>query len=806
MFKNLLNHSLRALKRQKSYVFLNIIGLSIGIACSLLIALFVINELNYDKFNAKGDRIYRVILDGKIGEQDLQVAYTCAPLGPTLLNEVPEIEQFSRVNMWDETIIKYYDKSFIEVDFIESDSSFFKIFSIPLIIGNENTVLNEPHTLVLSESAANKIFGSVDPIDKLLKVGMDTVLYRVSGIFKDFPSNSHFKASIIASFMTNPRADNPQWMANSFFTYLLLKPNSDQVQVDAKLKEILVRSIGPELQRFLGTTIEEFVAKGNRYSMYLQPMSDIHLNPSIQGGQTKASDPKYLWIFGSVAILIIIIASINFMNLATAQASGRAKEVGMKKVSGSSRSLLITQFLSESVMLSLVSLIFSLFIVKLSLPYFNTLLGSDLEFNLFSHWYVVPALLVLAVVIGLFSGSYPSFYLSSFLPVNVLKGKVRTSAGTGKLRSVLVILQFSISIILIIGTMVMFRQINYMLNKDLGFDKEQLMVLSRAETVENHVEAFKSEIKEIKGVISIASSTAVPGHNNNNNGYMLKGRLEETFLMQTNWVDDDYFETYKMNISSGRGFSVDFGSDNTNCLVNASAASQFSLIEPLNAVFIAPVDSGQNGEINVIGVIDNFNFESLHTSIAPYIFRFKNEEVNWGYFSIRLSENFDQRTIKEIESVWKKYTNNDPMKYFFMDEDFNSMYSQEKQSSGLALLFAILAIIIASLGLFGLTSYTVQQRTKEIGIRRTLGASIQEIFILIAKEIMILVSIATLIAWPLIYYVSDKWLQNFFYRIDLRIWDFLIGFVIALLIALVTISFQTIRTAKINPALSLRYE
>jgi putative ABC transport system permease protein len=806
MFKNLLNHSFRALNRQKSYVILNIVGLSVGIACSLLIALFLINEISYDKFHEKADRIYRVILDGKIGEQELQVAYTCSPLGPALLNEVPEIEAFNRINIWGETIIKNYEQSFTVDDFIESDSSFFQVFSFHLLKGDSKSVLNLPHTLVISQSTASRIFGNADPIDKMLKVGMDTILYRVTGVFEDFPENSHFKAGMVASFMTNPRATDPTWMSNSFFTYFLLKPYSDVALVNTKLKEILLKYIGPEVQRFLGISVEEFAEKGNRYSMYLQSLVDIHMDPSIQGGQIRSTDPKYLWIFASVALLIILIASINFMNLATAQAASRAKEVGMKKVSGSSKGLLISQFLTESVILAFISLIISLVIVKLSLPYFNDLLGSHLQFSLTSKWFIIPVLILIAIIIGIFAGSYPAFYLSSFQLVNVLKGKVKDSAKNGQLRSLLVILQFSISIVLIIGTMIMYRQINYMLNKDLGFDKEQLMVISRAETVENHVASFKEDILKIPGVVSVASSTAVPGHNNNNNGYMMKERLDETFLLQTNWVDYDFFDTYRMKINTGRGFDKEYGYDKNSCLINSSSVNQFGLAEPLTTVFLAPTDSGKGTETPVIGVVEDFNFVSLHSKITPYIFRFKDENNNYGYFSLRLDPSFNQETLKSIESVWKNYTDNDPMKYFFMDEDFNRMYSQEKQSSGLAMLFAILAIIIASLGLFGLTSYTVLQRTKEIGIRKTMGASTTEIFILISREILILISIATLIAWPLIYYIADNWLQNFHYKIDISISDFLIGFLIALVIAIITISYQTITTARINPALSLRYE
>jgi putative ABC transport system permease protein len=806
MLKNLLIHSLRALNRQKSYVILNIIGLSVGIACSLLIALFVINELSYDKFLKDQERIYRVILDGKIGEQQIKAAYTCSPLGPAMLSEVPEVEKFVRINEWGETILKNYDQSFSVNDFMEADSSFFSIFSIALIKGDIRTVLNEPHTLVLSESQARKIFGDTDPVDKMISVGMDTTLYRVTGVFKDIPENSHLSAGVIASFMTNDRADNPTWMSNSFFTYVVLKPGTDASQVDLKLKELIKKYVGPEVQRFLGIDLEDFVTKGNRYSMFLQPLGNIHLDPTIEGGHKAPADPKYLWIFACVAILIIIIASINFMNLATAQAASRAREVGMKKVSGSSRSLLISQFLAESVLLSLIALVLALLVVNFTIPYFNELLGSKLQFSLISSWYVIPMLLVLAIVVGVFAGSYPSFYLSSFQPVNVLKGKVKNSMKNGRLRSVLVVLQFSISVILIVGTLTMFRQVNYLLGKDLGFDKEQLMVITRGETIENHVDAFKEEIMKINGVQAIASSTAVPGRNNNNNGYMMKNRRDETFLLQTNWVDPDFFKTYKMKMVNGREFDLEHGGDKTSCIINSSAVRQFGLTEPLSTVFLSPGDSGLAAEMPVVGVVQDFNFESLHSAIGPYVFRFKNERNNWGYFSIRLDKSFTQKTVNEIESVWKNYTKNDPMDYYFMDDDFNRMYAQEKQSARLALLFAVLAIIIASLGLFGLTSYSVQQRTKEIGIRKTMGASTNEIFYLIAREILILVSVATLIAWPVIYKISDMWLQNFFYRIGLNFWDYIIGFVIALIISLITISYQTLKTARINPAFSLRYE
>ncbi|MCB8995654.1 MAG: ABC transporter permease [Bacteroidales bacterium] len=806
MLGKLFKHSFRALNRNKSYVFLNITGLSIGLACSLLIASFIIEELSYDKFYKNSKEIYRVILDGKIGEQQILSAYTCAPLGPTLINELPEVADFCRIEFWSEVIIKNNEKSFAVSRFMEADSSFFNIFSIKLINGDKNRVLSEPHTLVLTQSEAHRIFGDEDPVNSLLKVGRDSTLYRVTGIMEDFPENSHIQADMIGSFMTNPRSNDPTWLSNSFFTYVLLKPHSNIEDSNQKLNSILRKYIAPEVHRYIGVSLEDFYEKGNRYSMFLQPLLKIHVEPEIEGGQKSPVNTKYLWIFGCVAMLIIIIASINFMNLSTAQASQRAKEVGIKKVSGSSKSLLVTQFILESVILSFISLIISLVLVYLLLPYFNELLATHLQFIIFKAWWIIPALFILTILVGFISGSYPAFFLSSFQVVNVLKGKIRNNNKTGRLRSVLVVLQFSISMILIIATLIMYRQMNFMLNKDLGFDKENLMIIERGGSIGNHVNAFKSDILDINGVLSVASSTAIPGHNNNNNGYMIKGRTEESFLMQTNWVDYDYFKTYGIKLNSGRFFSPDFSLDKDACIINLSAVKQFGLSNPLSEIVLPPTDSVVPIESNIIGVADDFNFESLHSAIGPYIFRFKNDSINWGYFSLRLKPVHLKSTIEEIEKTWKSYSDNEPMKYYFMDEDFNRMYYQEKQSSRLSMVFSVLAVIIASLGLFGLTSYTINQRTKEIGIRKTMGSSTMEIFILISREIIFLVFISALIAWPVTYYAGDKWIQSFYYRINISIWDFLAGLIIALIIAVATITYQALSIAGTNPANSLRYE
>ncbi len=806
MLNNLIRYSLRSFKRQRSYIIINILGLSIGIACSLLIALNVINEASYDRFNVKKDRIYRLVLNGKLGGQEFIGAYTCAPIGPTMLREYPEVEDYLRMTGRGPTVVEYGDQTFTDDHVIEADSSFFNFFSIPLIKGDPKNVLNAPRRAVLSQSTSERIFGNEDPIDKAIKIGNDTARYIISGIMSDVPGNSHFEASILTSFMTNPRSQNPIWLSNSFSTYLLLKPNSSYVTVDEKIPAMLEKYVGPEVQRFMGISIEDFIAQGNKYRFFLQNLKDIHLDPSIQQEFKPASDPKYLWIFGSISVLIILIAAINFMNLATAQATRRAKEVGIKKVAGSTRGMLISQFLSESFILSFVSLVIALIIIRLTLPYFNNLLGANLSLNLFSRWYNIPVLLLFTLLVGFLAGSYPSMFLSSFNPTDVLKGGIKGSTHNGRIRRILVVFQFAVSILLITGTLIMYRQIFFMLNKDVGFNKEQMLVINSAQALQTRVDAFKEEVKKVPGVINIASSTAVPGRNNNLNGYGIEGRKDESFLLQTSWVDYDYIDTYGMTLVKGRNFDKSFTSDKDACIINESAAKNFGITDITNTRFLLPQDSGNYRYLQVIGIVKNFNFESLRNPIQPYIFNYKGDNNYWGYITVKLSAQNYQQAIPEIEKKWKEFTSNDPLQYYFVDEDFEQMYIQEKQNAQMAVIFSVLAVLIAALGLFGLTSFTVEQRTKEIGVRKAMGSSVAGIYYVISREIIILVSVSALIAWPLIYYISNRWLENFYFRISPGTFSFLAGLAIALGVATITISYRILKAAGVNPAQSLKYE
>ena len=755
---------------------------------------------------SKKTRIFRVILNGKIGGQEVTIFATPAIMGGTMLKEFPEIEDFLRMSGAGPTVIEYDNQTFTEDHLIEADSSFFNFFSIPVLKGDPANLLNAPRKVVLSESAAKKIFGEENPIDKLIKIGSDTVRYTVSGVMADVPGNSHFEANMVSSFMTNPRANNPVWMNNSFSTYLLLKPNVNYKTVDDKFPELLRKYVGPEVQKYMGIDMDGFIKQGNKYRFYLQNLTDIHLDPSIQQEFKPASDPKYLIIFGSVAILIVLIAAVNFMNLSTAQASRRAKEVGIKKISGSTRGMLITQFLSESFILALISLLLALVIVKVTLPYFNNLLGAKLTLSLFKAWYTIPGLIVFAVIVGFLAGSYPALFLSSFNPYEVLKGSAKSNTNNGRLRRILVVFQFAVSILLIIGSMIMYRQIKYMLNKDVGFNKEQLIVINRAEALGTKMKSFKEAVRDIPGVVNIASSTAVPGRNNNNNGYMIEGRTDETFLMTTNWIDYNFLETMGMTIVSGRNFNESFTTDQQACLINETAVKNFNITDLDKVRFVEPGDSAQRKYLPVLGVVKNFNFESLRNPIEPYVFKFQNDGMLWGYLTVRLSAQTYSKTINAVETKWKEFVSNSPLQYYFVDEDFAQMYIQEKQNAQLAVIFSVLAIFVAALGLFGLTSFTVEQRTKEIGVRKAMGSSIAGIYFEISKEVFILVSVSALIAWPIIYYVADKWLENFYYRINAGVLSLFAGLLIALGIAVLTISYRIMKAARINPAQSLKYE
>jgi len=804
MICNLIKHSLRSFKKQRSYIIINITGLSIGIACSLLIALYIRYESSYDKFNIKKDRIYNIALNFRIGEQEFTDAASAYPVGATLLREFPEVEDFLRMrHKYAATSVTYNNQHYDEENIIEADSSFFNFFTIPVLKGDRETLLNAPEKVVLSSSLAKKIFGDENPVDKILKIGKDTANYVVSGVMGDIPGNSHFKAGLLVSILSNSQANSQEWGSNNMNTYLLLKPNADYKNIDEKFPSLIAKYLGPDIQRYLNISFEDFLSKGNKYKYFLQKLTDIHLNTSIKPQFLAAGDPRLLKILGGIALLILLVAAVNFTNLSTAQATSRAKEVGIKKLGGSSRGMLISQFLTESVIMTFASTIVALSIIKLVLPWFNDLLGTSLTMEFTSDWFLIPYIFLFALVTGILAGSYPAFYLSAFSPNQVLKGSHGTSKGS--VRKVLVVMQFSISIFLIVGTLIMYRQIVYMMDKDPGFVKDQMLVIENEEALGLNAKSFRESISTIPGVVSVTSSSTVPGNANNFNGYMVEGKKDETIMMWTNMVDYNFLESYGMKLVSGRFFSKDFPSDDQACLLNESAIKKFN-IDPSKIRIMGYRDSGKVAYYPIIGVVKDFTFESLRNQIDPFIFRIKPESSNYGYNTVKISTVNLSDNISKIETAWKEFVPDDPFRYRFVDEIMQQLYVKERQNALIAVVASILAIFIAVLGLYGLTSYTVEQRTKEIGVRKAMGSTVPGIYFTISREIIILITISALISFPLIYYVSGKWLENFYYRINPGLLTFLAGLGIALGIAVATISYRTIRASMTNPSQSLRYE
>jgi putative ABC transport system permease protein len=810
MFKNFFKVAMRNLIRQRAYALINVFGLAIGIACSILIVLFVIHESSYDSFHERADQIRQVWVAGKFAAAEFQAYTTAAPTGPVFLEEIPEVINYTRVERWDNVLTRQGDRTYLEDHFYWADSGFFEIFSFPLLRGDPSRVLAEPRSMVISESTARKYFGEEDPVGKTIEVFSDSTDYNITGVVKDIPDNSSLYFDMVVDFQSHHRANNTQWTSNNQQTFLLTEKDVREDDLQDKIDALTQKYVGPEIQRFIGITLDDWEAVGNFYRISTQPLLDVHLDNDITNNLRPAGNKKYLYIFSSIALFIILIACINFMNLSTARSAGRAREVGLRKVVGSRKGSLIWQFLAESFFMVILSMVIALLLLEMVLPLFNREVQLDLGLHYFRDWYILPGLLLFAVFIGLLAGSYPAFYLGSFKPVAVLSGKIEQGAGSGYLRRILVIVQFSISIFIMLGTLVVNRQLGYMINKDLGFKKEQLLVVQRFGEVGNRrVGTFKQEIAKIPGVISSASSTMVPGHTNNYNGFMMEGRpSDQTFLLEVNYIDYDFPETYGLEVTRGRFQSRDHAMDSSGIVVNKATIQNFNIEQPFETRFIQPGNTREERDyLPIIGVMKNFHNESLHSVIRPHMMRIRDPEWGWiPYLSIRVEPENIHGTVQQIEKVWKEFTNDQPIQYFFMDDDFAQHYEQEARTRFIFTIFSVLAILVACLGLLGLTAFTTEQRTREIGIRKAMGASVNIIVRLISKEIVVLICVATLVAWPVAYFFTRDWLNDFAYRIKPGITPFLLSFAAALVISLATISVQAITAALKNPANSLRYE
>ncbi len=807
MLKNHLKIAFRNIQKQKFYASINILGLSIGIAASLLIIVYILDEFSYDQFHTKADNIYRVTLKAKLSGQDIEGATSCAPLAATAVDEFPEITEASRLKIWTNVIVTHKEKTFTEKSFLLADSSFFSVFSFDLLQGNKATVLQGPDKIVLTASAAKKYFGyegpgDESPIGKLMQIGNETHTCEVSGIVSDPPSNSHFDFDMIMSMESWDYSKNTQWTSNSFYTYIVLDPRANWKQVENKLGDLVEKYVGPEIEQYLGFSLQHFRDQGGLYGYHLQPLTDIHLKSKIDDELGTNGDITYLYIFSIIAFFIIVIACINFMNLSTARSSNRAKEVGVRKAVGAHRSGLINQFLTESIVFSFISTLLALALIFLLLPSFNSIAGKSIAFSLVLQPKIVLGLLAIIAIIGVLAGSYPSLYLTSFKPAEVLKGKIRAGFKSSGIRNMLVIFQFTISIGLIVSTLIVYKQINMMQSRNLGFDKENVLIIDNGSKLGSNMESFKNQLKSYEQIVSVSSSSLLPPQIDNNSVFRPLGKNQQDQLLFFYHADYDHLETLGFELKAGRFFSKDFPSDSTAILLNETAMKVIGWDNHESKQLLSFFDEGDDNRVNVVGVVKDFNFESLKSRIRPLAIL----PGTGNLISVRIGPGDLQESIDLIEETWKKLAVDSPFEYAFLDENLNSLYRSEQRLSKIFVIFTSLAVIIACLGLFGLATFTAEQKSKEIGIRKVLGASSLNLVILMSKDFTKLIVISILLAIPLAYWFTSSWLDSFAYKVEIGYISFIVAGLLSITIAWITVSYQSFKAAATNPVNSLKAE
>ncbi len=805
MLANYLKIALRNIVKFKAYSIINILGLAIGITGCVLIVFFVADELSYDKFNENAEDIYRICLKAKINDMNLNLAATPAPLAETLIREYPEVKTAVRISPSGNMTIRFEENAFVENRFIWADSTFFDVFSVEFVRGNKKTALADPHTVVLTEATAKKYFGNIDPVGKIMNFE-DNTPYRVAAIIKEYPRNAHFQFDILASMSSREDARNTVWLSNNYQTYVKLKPGSNGGQFEKKMPALIKKYIGPQFLAAVGTSFDNFLKSNNNYNYYLQSLLSIHLYSNIDAEIGSNSDITYVYALLIIAVFILLIACINFMNLSTARSSTRAKEVGIRKVLGSTYWQLIRQFLAESIMLSFISLIFSIIIIAVVLPYFNEFVNKDIKFGSVNYFTAIPLIVLLVVVVGVIAGSYPAFVLSKFKPIIVLKGKIQNTKAGSWLRSSLVIFQFSISVIMFVCTLILMQQINYIKTKKLGYDKENILLVKRGWGLGNNINAFKQELLNHPEIKSVGGVSNFAWDAYSNTVYIPEGRsINERYVTWVLITDSDYQKTLNIKMESGRYFSNDYSADSLTCVLNETAVRLMGITDPVGkSISSLPMPDGTRMQFKIIGVIKDFNYEKLNIKIRPLALFYTPR--NLVYYCIRYKSDNPSKIIDIAGKTWKKYAGFAPFEYEFLDESYSLLYAGEQKASQIFLIFSMLAIFIACLGLFGLAAFTTEQKTKEIGIRKTLGASVKQIVIMLVNKFIKYVIVANIIAWPIAYYVMNKWIESFAYRIEIGIWPFLLAAIFALLIASGTVIYQAVKAASANPIESLKYE
>ncbi len=800
MFKNYFKIAVRNLLRHKAFSFVNILGLAVGMASCFLIFLYVSFETSYDNFNKKADRIYRIVSDIKTPSEVIHSGITIAPLAIYLKKDFPEVEDAVRLAS-DGFLVTKGDIKFQEKRTLLVDSTLLNVFDFPFVEGNKVTALTEPMSIILSQTASKKYFGNEDPLGKHVLLTGAAINATITGIMKDIPENSQIHADMLVSMSSAKQiygqsTSDSEWTNHNFLTYLLLKPNANAKRLEEKLPAFM--------QKYHGQQMRELQMYE---TLFLEPLRDVYLKSThtevFPATILTTGNINNVYIFSIIGIFILLIACINFINLTTARSAERAKEVGIRKMAGALRFQLTKQFISESIIITLIAFIIAVVLSVLALPWFNQLAGKTISTGIFSNSLQIAELFLLSILIGIFAGFYPSLFLSSFKPVSVLKGRFSTSTKGLMLRKGLVVFQFVISIALITGTIIVYTQMNYMRNKDLGFNKEQEIIINT--NFDKNKDAFRQSLSSISGVLSSVYSSSVPGGDYTSAYSEMQNAKGETQKTNLNlyFINYDYINQYQLKLTAGRSFSKDFATDSTQAMIiNESAAKMLGYTSAQQAVGRNFSQWGRQGKI--IGVLKDFNYKSLQQQIEPLTMRI--EPGAFGLISIKVAANNLPSTIKAIENKWNTIVPNRPFEYNFLDDAFNQQYNAENNFGNLFLNFAVLAIFISCLGLLGLSSYSTIQRTKEIGVRKVLGASVSSIVNLLSADFLKLVLIAFVIATPLAWFAMNKWLQDFAYRTHISWWMFALAAIASLLIAFATISFQAIKAAIANPVKSLRTE
>ena len=814
MLQNYIKIAFRSLLKSKIYSLINILGLTVGIASCLLILLHVEDDLSYDTFHKDSDRIYKMVLERKYPDHVTNYAITPHTFTDVMVTDFPEVTFTTRIfggGGNNPIMVRYVnenseEKAFEETRFIAADSTFFDMFSIKLLQGDKNTALAGNQSMVITEDMALKYFGDQDPLNKTLTTDFGDFI--VMGVCENVPNNSHFEFDFLATLASLPFiAQNENFVSFSTHVYLKLNENVAKESLEAKFPQMVETYAAPQIERNLNTTYAEYIKAGNGYNYSLIPLEDIHLFPvEYQAAFKSGGNINDVYIFISIASLILIIACINFMNLATARSTERAKEVGIRKTLGSPKKLLITQFLTESVILSLLSTVIAIAAVYFALPYFNILADKTLELTILDS-VTTPIIFAFAILVGLLAGSYPAFFLSSFNPAVVLKGKMTTSKNSSWLRNGLVVFQFAISIVLIAGTLTVKDQMDYIKNKDLGFSKDRVLVIERAGVLDTQQETFMNQLRKVPGVEAVGGSTSLPVNQYFGIQFRSPG-ASEIITVNATQIDDNYADVMEFDLVAGRYFSEAFN-DSLSIVINEQTVALLGVKDPIGMKLSNSQqtrDSLLIREFEIVGVVKNFHYMSLKDLISPFVMMSTENAVpNVRFISMRVDNNM-QATIGEVETMWREFAPQEPFKYSFLDQELNEQYQTESNTGKVFGLFATLAIIIACVGLFGLAAYMAGLRTKEIGVRKVMGASVLNVALLLSKDFTKLVLISLVIALPVAWFTMDAWLSGFAYRVELSLLTLALSGMIALLISWVTVSYQSIKAAVVNPVDSLANE